>query len=52
MPKSKKFGEIEFHELFAVEETIIKKASRYTEIHSNSISRKKSMCTYKTIISP
>ena len=25
MPKSKKFGEIEFHELFPVEETIIEK---------------------------
>ena len=33
MPKSKKFGEIEFHEFFAVEETIITKASRNTEIH-------------------
>ena len=37
MPKSKKFREIEFHECFAVEETIITKASRNTGIHSKVI---------------
>ena len=60
MPKSKKFREIEFHKYFAVEETIITKASRNTGMHSNSISRfffiiltkKNSMCTFKTILSP
>ena len=37
MPKSKKFREIEFHECFAVEETIITKASINTGIHSKVI---------------
>ena len=37
MLRSKKFREIEFHECFAVEETIITKASRNTGIHSKVI---------------
>ena len=63
MPKSKKFREIEFHECFAVEETIITKASRNTGIHSKLIQFHDFFfiifivcvvctCTYKTILSP